>query len=199
MIPLGVVCLLLFMLKPVFIRRIGCFDWQRHRRVNALLVMQLKSVKPQTPALFSDAYFIIAPLSPFLPGVETLLCMRLIFILLITLLHAYLGVAPNVFFFFFFSRFLSALARVWVYICSQVRSGRQSWCLDLLSLVWPSSVLHWWQANKGLSHQSEAGRLSSQISADAALKPFIWKWRLNQEILTDLPPTLCCLLFFLHF
>lgn len=63
--------------------------------------MQLKSVKPQTPALFSDAYFIIAPLSPFLPGVETLLCMRLIFILLITLLHAYLGVAPNGFFFTF--------------------------------------------------------------------------------------------------
>lgn len=79
MIPLGGVCLLLFILKPAFIHRIGCFDWQRHRRVNALLVMQLKSVKPQTPALLSDAYFIIAPLYPFLPGVEALLSTRLTF------------------------------------------------------------------------------------------------------------------------
>lgn len=31
---------------------IGSFDWQRHGRVNALLVMQLKSVRPATPALF---------------------------------------------------------------------------------------------------------------------------------------------------
>lgn len=106
-----VVCFLLFILKPAFIHRIGCFDWQRHRRVNALLVMQLKSVKPQTPALFSDAYFIIAPLSPFLPGVEVLLCMRLIFILLITLLHVYLGVASTV-----FNVCLSALASVWAYL-----------------------------------------------------------------------------------
>lgn len=188
-----VVCFLLFILKPAFIHRIGCFDWQRHRRVNALLVMQLKSVKPQTPALFSDAYFIIAPLSPFLPGVEALLCMRLIFILLITLLHVYLGVASTVFNVFYQHWPASEL------ICSQVWSGLQSRRLDFLSLVWPSSLLHWWQANKDLSHQSEAGSLSSQISTDTALNPFICKWGLNQEILTDLPPTLCCLLVILHF
>lgn len=103
--------------KAAFIHRIGCFDWQNQGRVNALLVMQLKSVKPQTPALF-QMLISLWLLSFLLPGVETPF-----FSIINPVLHVYLDVTPSS---------LSALAEsklIWVW--SSLRSQR----LDFLSLV----------------------------------------------------------------
>ncbi len=50
-------------------------------------------------------------------------------------------------------------------------SRLQSWCLDFLSLSLSPSLLHWREANKGLSHWSIPGSLSREILA----KPFhLW-------------------------
>lgn len=173
-------------LKPAHIHRIGCFDWQRHGGVNALLVMQLKSVKCQTPALFSEAYFIMASLSLSPPWSQDIcVCVRVSIINPVCLLACY-------------SCLLLSVSTGPSRILFAVRSGLQSRRLVFLSLVQTSSPLHWRWANKGLSHWSKPGSLSSQILAVAAPKLFICEWGLNREILTDLLSAFCGLLFILR-